>query len=188
MKKPGEQLGRRHDTAIPRTALTLAACIGALGLSGCASDPHQGYSFASTHSTNVQSVSVPIFENTTYASGIEAELTDAIIKEIQRTTRWAVVSGAASDTELTGTITNAQLERLSVQKETGLVQEMAYRIRVDFEFRDNRSGKVITSRRNFEALDTFVPARPSQERIEIGQVGAMQRLAKQLVAELRDAW
>lgn len=169
------------------TGLMLAGLL-ATSLAGCSSDPKQGYSFASTHSTNIQTISVPVFQNTTYATGIEAELADALVKEIQRTTRWAVVSSSASDTELSGTITSAQLDRLSVQTDTGLVQELAYRIRIDFEFRDNRSGKVITSRRNFETLDTFVASRTSSERLEIGQVGAVQRLAKQVVAELRDAW
>lgn len=173
-----------------RISLLCAAAVLGLGAitPGCASDPKQGYSFSSTHSSTIQTISIPVFQNTTYASGIEAELTDALVKEIQRTTKWAVVSNAAADTELSGTITAAQLDRLSVRTQTGLVQEMAYRVRVDFELRDNRSGKVITSRKNFEALDTFVPGQPTGERLEIGQVGAVQRLAKQIVSELRDSW
>ena len=157
-------------------------------LPGCASDPHQGYSFSDPHAQDVRTVAVPIFVNQTYSSGIEAELTDAIVKEIQRSTKWSVVSGSAADCTLSGTLTGMELRRLSVQRDTGYVQEMAIQLRADFEFRDNRSGKVVTSRRGFEAVDTFVPARPTGERIEVGQAGATQRLARAIVAELRSAW
>lgn len=175
--------GQLSLVALAAVGCAVVSCAG-----GCASDPKQGYSFASTYSTDIQTVAVSVFQNTTYANGIEAEIADALIKEMQKTTRWAIVSGSAADAELSGTITAAQMDRLSVQSETGMVQELTYRIRVDFEFRDNRSGRLITSRRNFEALDTFVPARQTQERLEIGQSGAAQRMARQIVAELRENW
>ena len=61
-------------------------------------------------------------------------------------------------------------------------------LRVDFDWQDNRTGKTLVARRSFSALDTFVPAQGTGERIEKGQHGVIQQLARDLVAELRTTW
>ncbi len=48
-------------------------------------------------------------------------------------------------------------------------------VTVDFEWRDNRTGKVLVSQRNFSATDTFVASRPSAERLEQGEQGGWGR-------------
>ena len=154
----------------------------------CASDPAQGYSFTSSFSSDVRTVHVPIFENPTFARGLEIELTDAIIKEIQRTTPWTVTSSDSAQTQLTGRINDAELRRLSTGRGSGLAQELSYTIRVEFEWKDARNGKVLVSRRDFSASDSFVPTHGLNERIETGQHGAIQRLARDIVAELRSNW
>ena len=160
----------------------------ALGLVGCSSDPSKGYSFSSTYPAGVQTVVVPVFENLTFYPGLEVQVTEAVMKELQSRSGLKVVKASSADSRLSGTITDAQLRRLTLDKTTGLVQEQAFQVTVDFEWRDVRSGRVIMSRRNFAAADTFVPARPTGERIEVGQAGAVQRLAKDIVAEMRSAW
>lgn len=168
-----------------RAALGVAACVL---LAGCASDPRRGYSFESTFATDIRTISVPMFDNYTYSPELSAEVTEAVIKELQRTTPWAVTSSANADTTLTGVVTSAELRKLSADRNTGFVQELATRVVVDFEWVDNRTGKVLSSRRGFAGLDTFVPARPTGERIEVGQRGAVQTLARDLVSQLRSGW
>ena len=131
---------------------------------------------------------MPIFENATFAVGVERDVTEALIKEIQRSTPMRVTTGSVADSEISGVITAVEMRRLSLERRTGYAQELAYMITVDFEWRDRRTGKVLTSRRNFQAIDTFVPARPTGERIEVGQYAAAQRLARDLVHEMRAAW
>ena len=161
----------------------LMALIAAAGLiTGCSSDPRKGYSFASTYPAGVQTVTVPVFENLTFYPGLEVQLTEALIKQIQATSGLRVVGAGSADSRLSGTITDAQLRRLTLDKTTGLVQEQAFQVTIDFEWRDIRSGKVIMSRRDFAA------ARPTGERLETGQAGAVQRLARDIVAEMRSAW
>jgi hypothetical protein len=169
------------------TASTLLA-LAALACGSCASDPRQGYAQASAHDATIRTVSVPIFENPTFARGLEVELTDAIVKEIQRSTPWRVTREQGANTTLVGTLTDSRLRRLSTQRDSGYVQEVAVELTVDFEFKDNRSGKTLVSRRSFTASDAFVPARPAGERLEAGQHAAVQRLARDIVAELRSAW
>jgi hypothetical protein len=170
--------------------ITLAAAFGLAGLalSACSTDASKGYSFASTYPDGVKTVTVPVFGNQTFYPGLEVQLTEAIVKQVQVSSGLKVTSAEHADSRLTGTITNAELRRQTLDKTTGLVQEQAFQLTIDFEWRDARSGKVITSRKNFAATDTFIPARPAGERIEVGQQGAIQRLARDIVSEMRSSW
>jgi len=168
----------------------LVVCSTGLALlaGGCASDPKEGYSFDSTYREDIATISVPIFENATFEHGLEAELTDAIIKEVHRTTPWRVAPRELADSTLSGTITDAELRKLSTQDKSGLVQELAVELTVRFEWKENRTGKVLVARRNFKTAEPFVPGRGAQERLEIGQRSAVDQMARDLVAELRNAW
>jgi hypothetical protein len=169
------------------TGLGLAA-LAALALGSCASDPSEGYSFSSSHATNIATVHVPMFKNPTFHRGLEVELTDAIIKEIQRTTPWKVASDSVAETSLGGTITDVSMRRLSSNRDSGLAQELAVSITVDFDWIDVRTGKTLASRRSFSASETFVPTKPVGERLEVGEHAAVQQLARDIVAELRSGW
>lgn len=161
------------------------------GTLGCASDPRSGYSTSTTFPEDISTVSVPVFKNTSTTAGIEAGVTEAIIKELQRQSGMRVVSGeggGGADSRLRGVITQVQLRKLSVRSGTGLVQELAYQITVDFDWKDERTGKVLVSRREFTATDTFVPATGVGERIEVGLNATTQRLARDIVNEMRSAW
>ncbi|MBY0312803.1 MAG: hypothetical protein K2W85_12100 [Phycisphaerales bacterium] len=164
-----------------------SACVMSLA-GGCASDPTKGYAFASAQDETVRTVAVPVFKNPTYSEGVEVDLTDAIIKEIQRSTPWRVAPEGTANTTLIGTLTDSRMRRLSIARGTGLAQELLVELTVDFEFKDVRTGKVLIARKNFTASDTFVPTRPVGERLELGQHGAVQKLARDIVAELRSDW
>lgn len=159
-----------------------------LALASCTSDPTKGYSYNSTYDDSIRTVAVPVFNNATFEAGLDAQLTEAIIKEIQRTTRWNVVSSGTADATLTGTLLSADLGTLSRAPITGLTQEQIVTLRVDFEFKDNRSGQVVTARRGFAASETFIPTRGVGERIGVGQQSAVQTLAHDVVHELRSGW
>jgi hypothetical protein len=175
---------RVHVCLIGAAVVAAGVCVP-----GCASDPTRGYAFASSHDASIRTVAVPIFQNPTYTRGIEVELTDAIIKEIQAKTPWRVVpEGSGANSTLSGKLTDSRLHRLSTSPGTGYAQELAVELTVDFDFKDARTGKTIVSRRGFTASDEFVPASPANERIEKGEHGAVQRLARDIVAELRSNW
>jgi hypothetical protein len=160
----------------------------ALLMSACSASPADGYSFSSAHDSSIQTVSVPIFQNDTFHTGVELSLTRDLIKQIQQQTPWRVTSSERADAVLTGSITRVSLRNLTTRTGVGLVQEMAVQLTVEFEFVDNRSGKTLTSRTNYSALGSFVPANPTGERIDVGYAGASQTLAKDLVGDLQSAW
>ncbi len=166
----------------------LVLIVSALLAPGCASDPTKGYSFSSAHREDIATIAVPVFENQTYAHGLETDLTDAVIKEIHRATPWRVTAGDRADTTLRAVITSADMRSLRKNPDSGLVQELAYVITVSFEWQDNRTGRALVSRRGFKAADTFVPAYGAQEKLELGQAATSDQLARDIVASLRSAW
>lgn len=168
----------------------LLAALGLLAagiVAGCADDPRQGYSFSTPSAREARSVQVLVFRNATSEPGHEALLTEAIIKELQ-TRGFRVVQGATADSVLAGTIRSTNLRKLSTDPQTGLVQEMGLSMTIDFEWRDNRTNKVLAARQGFTASDSFVAARGGAEPIEAGQHSVYARLAKDLAGELRGAW
>lgn len=180
----------RQPRGLRLGAVVLGCAAGSLAgcLAGCSADPTRGYSFHTTYDARVRTVSVPIFANETYFSGLEVRLTEAIIKEIQRTTPWRVVGSENAATTLTGSIDHVEMHRLTSQRGTGLVQEQALQITVSFDWVDNRSGETTVSRRAFVATASFVPPRGVGEPIEIAESGAVRELARDIVAELRADW
>ena len=168
--------------------IRVAFFLSMLLLVGCANHPSDGYAFDSTYDSSVRSVAVPVFENQTFATGVEVDLTEAIIKEIQRSTPMVVVGSGQADSELRGVIRSAQLRSLANDSTTGLTQTMSYKLTVDFEWTDARTGKPIVRRKSFASADVFVPSRPTGERLETGQHATTQRLARDLVSELRGTW
>jgi hypothetical protein len=171
------------------TRLAACACVALAALGGCSTDPRAGYSFTQNSSpAPVASVAVPIFRNETNFPGVEQQLTEAVIKQVQGNTTMRVVQSSRAQSALTGIIRNVEMRRISLDSTTGLVQELAFVVTVDFEWRDARSGEVLVARRNFSAADTFVPARPTGERIEVGRQAAVERLARDIVSQMRSAW
>lgn len=169
--------------------LTLSVGVLSVGtLSGCSGDPTNGYAFASAYDQSIRTVAVPIFDNPTFEHGIEFQLTEAIVKEIHRSTPWRVVNRERAQTELAGSITSADLRVLGTDSETGLIEQYAYDLGVTFEFKDRRDGRVILARSNFRAAESFVPDRLAGERVESGQRATIDQLARDIVAELRTDW
>ena len=165
--------------------MCVAAAVAPTG--GCASDPAEGYAMGSGHRADVRSVRVPVWENRTFVPGLEAQLTEALIKEIQRSTPWVIVSSGATTT-LDGTITAADRRKLGTDSTTGLVQDMAVDIAVDFAWTNNRTRKALIERRHFRAQGSFIPTRGVGEPLEVGQLDAIEALARDIVNELRSNW
>ncbi len=171
-----------------RWVAPLVAWAAGAGFVGCSADPTRGYSFASAHDVQVRTVTVPIFANESYSSGLEVRLTEAIITEIRRATPWRVVESANAATTLSGSIDGVEMTRLTNRRETGLIQEQALQVTVSFDWVDNRTGETRVSRRGFTAISSFVPHYGVGEPIEQAESGAVRELARDIVAELRADW
>ena len=161
-----------------------------LGLTaiGCASDPTEGYSSSPVFSTHIRTVAVPIFENESFHQGIEFELTDALIKEIEARTPYKVTTQPRADTILTGRIKTVKLDQLSKSRLTGLGEEVITSVTIDFEWKDWRTDAPLVARKSFSGHGLAVPSAPTSERLELGRMAAVQQLARDIVDEMRAAW
>ncbi len=167
------------------TSVLLACC--AMGY-GCASDPAQGYSSMSIYPDSIRTVAVPIFASDSFTRNIEFELTDALVKEIEARTPYKVVPADRADTILLGQVRKVELDQLSKSRLTGLSEEVIVTVTIDFQWKDQRSGRSLVERRSFAGNALFVPSRPSSEAIELGQFAVVQQLARDIVAELQKPW
>jgi hypothetical protein len=154
----------------------------------CSSDPTRGYAALSTFPQEYRTIGVHIFENATFDREIEFELADALIKELQARTPYRVTRSNRADTILTGRIVDVDRERLSKSRVTGMGEEVVVSVTVDFEWRQQRSGEVLTAREAFAGHALFVPSAPTGEPIEQARFDAVQLLARDIVSELRRDW
>lgn len=191
-KNTGDARRGRFAAAIKAAATitTAVALLGAFGvMASCSSDPREGYAFNAAYDSGIRSVAVPVFDNQTFSLEAPIEVTESIIKELQRVTPWAVTASDRADTILRGVVTRVDMRKLAQDPNSGFIQETSITVTIDFDWIDSRSGKTLLSRRNYTGTDTFTPTRGTDERIEVGQRGAIQRLAADVVGEMRkDGW
>jgi len=129
----------------------LACCLLPLAcvlLSSCSSGSNDfcilGYTTQSQFARDIHTIRVPIFKNKTFVRGIEFELTEAVVKQIEVRTPWKVVGcGEDADTELMGTV-------VAVSKHDTLVNELneirqgEETVGVQLLWRDLRTGELLT--------------------------------------------
>lgn len=146
-----------------------------------------GYTTASLFSDQYHSVAVPVFANKTLYTGVERDVTEAVIKAIQSRTPYVVQQGGNADTVLEGTIVSVSKTKLGELRGSGLVEDVLITITVDFTWKDAR-GKTLTARQNFQSGDVYVPAQPVSERPQIGLWAASQELGNDIVNTMEESW
>lgn len=124
------------------------ACAGlALLLPACTPDGHftvLGYTTAPNYDCSIHTVRVPIFENRTFRRGLEFQLTEAIVREINSKTPYHVVGvGEPADTELRGRIIGGTKGILNLNQ-LAEVREAETAITVELSWVDLRTGEVLS--------------------------------------------
>jgi hypothetical protein len=132
-------------------AKLLTRCSGCLAslfaflLASCSSDGHftfLGYTTRPNYDPGIRTVYVPIFQNVTYARGLEFELTKAVIREIEAKTPFKVVDCRAyADTELIGKIISTTKSVITLNQ-IGEVRDAQLAMGVELVWRDLRPGCV----------------------------------------------
>lgn len=105
-----------------------------------------GYSTSANFDTSIRTVRVPIFKNRTFRLGIEKDVTQAIINEIEQKTPYKVVHACApADTELLGTVVSFEKSYL-LANFANYHRAMETRLTVAVEWKDLRTGEVLSRR------------------------------------------
>ena len=152
--------------AISRLAL-LACAAAALALPSCESEGNYnlfGYQIGqgALYDCGIHTVRVPIFQNRTFARGLEFDLTRAVVREIELKTPYKVVGADQdADTELTGTIVSLTKGTLNVNP-LGEVREQETNLTVEIVWRNLRTGEVLSdpARRTPGTSGPALPALP----------------------------
>jgi hypothetical protein len=142
-----------------RLFLSLAATAPFAGLAGCQSTPSIfGYKLGAgaLYDENITSVYVPAFHNrafqTTPYRGMEIDITQAVIREIGRSTNFRVVSDpSCADTELLGAVVQIQKQIMN-RNQQNMVRDGDVIVDVDVVWRDLRSNEILSMPRRARPL------------------------------------
>jgi hypothetical protein len=169
-----------------------ACCILALICFGCGySKPGQPsanswYQWKSLYREDVRSVAVPIFKNKSFERGVEFSLSKSVVNQIEMRTPYKVMARERADTILDGEILAVTRQTLTRDPHADLPQEQLYIVRVNFIWKDLRSGRILCERRNFEQTATFYPT--LAENQFVGSQQNVEKLALGIVQEMQANW
>jgi len=147
-----------------------------------------GYATGQVYDREIRSVALPVFENRTFYREVEFNLTEALSKEIEARTPYKIAPSGAADTLLSGTILTVKQRPLSRTFGTGTPQEVQVVVTASFEWKDLRSGRIIRKRSRISGSGQYIPRRGVGEPFEIGQLGAIDELSREIVAVMRNDW
>jgi hypothetical protein len=147
---------------------------------------NQWYQWRSLYREDVKTVAVPIFKNKDYRRGVEFSLSKAIVNQIEMRTPYKVVAREKADTILEGEIVEIKLHTLSESTRSAIPQEQLYDIKVNFVWKDQRTGIILCDRKNFEQTTTFYPTLGEGEFV--GSQTGVERLALGIVQEMQADW
>ncbi len=146
-----------HGRRLVGVALLTAA---ALALPSCESGGHfciLGYTTRPNYDPNIHTVYVPIFKNKTIWRGLEFELTQAVVREIESKTPFKVQSDCdKADTELLGTIVQFNKNILNVNQ-LNEVRDVETVLGVEVIWRDRRTGEILSTPRPPGAVSPVAP-------------------------------
>ena len=122
----------RGSRVRPAWAAAVAALLIATG--GC------GYSLRPPYDTNVRTIYVPVFKSMTFRRDLNLQLTEAVIKEIEKRTIYKVVGAPeGADSTLEGIVTY-DLKNLMVENPNNLPRQLTMMLTISVKWIDNRPG------------------------------------------------
>jgi len=133
-----------------------------------------------------------MFRSELYRRGLEQELTEAVVKQIELTTPYKVVRSEEADTVLEGTI-RALDKRVRVETPEDEPRLIQTNLIIDVQWRDLRTGKVLSSGQvtlpdGFRIRDSADYAPELGQSMATARFQMTQRLAKQIVALMEEPW
>lgn len=164
------------------TAKLLTLIVSALP--GCGSF----YSFRAPFDKSVRTVYVPIFKSQSYRRDLNWQLTDLVIKEIEKRSLYKVVgSREEADTILEGTIMNAD-KNIVVENPYNLPRQLTAMLSVRVTWTHNPPTKIEEARQPVLVSESvnFVPE--VGESASSGFYQACQRIATQIVDMMEEPW
>lgn len=146
-----------------RSGFAVAGVVVLASLVGCQNASVFGYKLGTKalYDDNVRSVYVPVFTNRTFQTtpyrGMEVDITQAVVREIESKTPFKVISDPdRADTELLGVIVGLDKAILN-KNQQNLIREGELVVTVDVLWRDLRDGRILSSPKRQTGPDGGAP-------------------------------
>jgi hypothetical protein len=168
----------------PVTRISVFRLVGLLAglclLTGC------GYSSSGLYREGIRTVYVEMFQSKEFRRGIEFELTEALRKQIDRSTPYRNAPKEKADTIITGEVLEWREATLGKDFLTALPRETAGSLAIKFRWQDMRTGKILVDQPRL--LTTVEYVRPVGETVYNGRDDAVDRLARRVVSSMATSW
>lgn len=165
-----------------RVSLALVLAAVAVAATGCA-----GYSMQPLHRTDVRTVYVPVFASKEFRRELEFDLTRDLVKTIETRTPYKVVGDPKrADTELRGEVLRMDAPVISENKFTDTPQDVSVSVSCWFEWKDLRTGQILTKHNYLTGTGTYAPA--IGETHDSATAEAIRRLAERIVEKMEKPW
>lgn len=190
--EPGNVTARRlAGRAGVLLAPLLAAAIAGCGYQqsdypGAEERAAEGYKWRSLYREDVRTVAVPVFGNRSFERNVEFDLSKAVVNYIESNTPYKVVPKERADTILEGEVTRVEIDTISNDNVIAIPQEQLLTLRVNFTWKDLRTGRVLAERKGFEQSGAYYPT--LGEGRFVGAQQNVERLAVAIVQELQADW
>jgi hypothetical protein len=162
--------------------------IALLAAAGCESDPAKGWAVGTTYDTDIKTIAIPVVQNNTFDREVGYLLTNALIREVESRTPWKVASENVADTLLDVTVTKVKMQALSQSRLTGLDQEMAVQLTVDWNWERIDDNSTIVGWDGMGTNGLFLPSNPLGEPIELGRMESVELMARAIVDRMSESW
>ncbi|MGO9108487.1 MAG: LPS assembly lipoprotein LptE [Thermoguttaceae bacterium] len=182
----------RRFELLPRRLAVVAATLLLPSLAGCLGLNYQ-FGARTLFPEGIETVYVPVFDSSSYRRELGEELTEAVVKEIERRSYYKVVSSPSADTILTGKITG-ETKHLLFQTLQGDPRDVEANLQVKVSWVDRRGSPI----REIPAVPVPNAAVDISAASDfVGEVGqsvatshqrAIQRLAEQIVSLMEKPW
>lgn len=144
-----------------------------------------GYTTDSLIRRDIDTISVPVFENRTFRRGLEVQLTQAVIDELNMATHLRVVRSENADSKLVGTITDFK-ETVLTKTAADQIMSKEVTVYVQFDWIDLRTGRVLTRQRDVRTTKSYVD--PAGENLEFASREAFRGMARRIVRLMEREW
>jgi len=147
------------------------------------------YQLGTTLPSNLQTVYVPTFKNTTYQPGIAVDITNAVITRFRQDGNLQPVDQNEADTVLIGEITGWERRVMGYTgDDENEVEEYRLYVTAIINFRDRSTGKLLTARQKIRGYTDYFVEGDLTEDEEAAEPDAYKDLARRIVDHVVSIW
>jgi hypothetical protein len=177
----------------PRRLTATAAALLLASLAGCLDLGKYQFGSRTFFPEGIETVYVPVFDSSSYRRELGEELTEEVVKEIERRSHYKVVSSPSADTVLIGKITS-EGKHLLFETLQGDPRDMELNLQVRVSWVDRRGSPVREiplvpvpqAAVDISAANNMVPE--VGQSVATSHQRAIQRLAQQIVSLMEKPW